>query len=146
MGEQQADVDRSPVQAADVEILTRRHQVTLATIVVICLGILAARSVFDRIQHGRPINIERPFDVKQVELTIDLNAAAWPELTLLPDISETMARRIVEHREQHGRFQSLESIQDVKGIGPRTFARIQPYLRALAAPNSSHKVVSTAAD
>ena len=130
----------------NTDVLTRRHQLTLGVLVAVCLSVLLARSMVGRVRHGRSINIERPFDVKQVELTIDLNAADWPELTLLPNISETMARRIVEHRLLHGSFATLESIQDVKGIGPRTFARIEPYLRPLPDPDSSHDLATATAE
>jgi competence protein ComEA len=115
------------------ELLTRRHQLTVAVIVGISMSVLAVSTAIDRQRHGRPINIDRPHEVRQASLTIDLNSAAWPELTLLPEISETMARRIVEHRELTGEFATLEDVQQVKGIGPRTFARIQPYLRPIIA-------------
>ena len=138
-------MDEQPSQPT-TDVLSRRHQLTLAVIVAICLSMHGAQSIVERIRHGQPINIDRPFDVEQVELTIDLNAARWPELTLLPQISETMARRIVKHREVHGSFASPESIQDVKGIGPRTFAQIEPYLRPMANPNASRDLVTTTAD
>ena len=110
------------------EIISRRHQLTIAVIVGTCLMILGLSNLLEYARHGRRIDIERPFEVQQVDLKIDLNNAEWPELTLLPDISETMARRIVEFRQANGPFASLDDIQQVKGIGPRTFARIERYL------------------
>lgn len=116
------------------DTLSRRHQVTVAVVLSSCLCVLAVSTTLEYFRRGRRINIERPFDAPNVELRIDINSAEWPELTLLPDISETMARRIVEHRQLNGEFDSLASVQDVKGIGPRTFARIAPYLFPIA-PN-----------
>lgn len=119
------------------EILSRRHQVTAAVLTAICLSILGITSLLEHARRGRSINIDRPFDPPVTELLIDINSAEWPELTLLPKISETMARRIVEHRTQHGSFDSLDSVQQVKGIGPRTFSRIEPYLAPVAPPNAT---------
>lgn len=55
----------------------------------------------------------------------------WPEWTLLPGVGETMARRIVQERTERGQFRDHADLQRVKGIGPRTFERIRPYLLPL---------------
>lgn len=125
------------------EPLTRRHQITVAVIVGVCLAILSVSMLAEQLRRRRHINIDRPYDVHQVKLTININSASWPELTLLPEISETMARRIVSHRETNGNFASPDAIQEVKGIGPRTFARIEPYLSPVATPEPKQGAVAT---
>jgi len=70
---------------------------------------------------------------------IDPNLASWWELTMLPRIGETLARRIVDYRESNSRssendptlpvFSGVEGLQAVRGIGPKTLQRIGPYLR-----------------
>ena len=61
--------------------------------------------------------------------TIDIDTADATELAArLPGIGPVKARRIVEHRERHGDFDSLEGLLAVKGIGPATLARIRAYL------------------
>ena len=62
---------------------------------------------------------------------MDLNEADWPELAQLPDIGETLARRIVESRNRDGPFLDHEDLQRVRGIGPRTLDRVRPYLRPM---------------
>ena len=52
----------------------------------------------------------------------------WPELSQLPGIGETLARRIVESRVDDGPFVDHSDLTRVRGIGPRTLARIAPYL------------------
>jgi competence protein ComEA len=59
----------------------------------------------------------------------DINTADWPELMQLPEIGETMARRIVESRQRIGPFRSCDDLRRVPGIGPKTFEKIRPYLR-----------------
>lgn len=60
---------------------------------------------------------------------IDLNSAAWPELTQLDGIGPAMAQRIVEDRDRHGPFQSVDDLTRVKGIGPKLLERNRPWLR-----------------
>ncbi|HND50917.1 MAG TPA: helix-hairpin-helix domain-containing protein [Pirellulaceae bacterium] len=63
------------------------------------------------------------------EFSIDLNSAEWTELALLPGIGEKLAKRIVESREQDGPFARPEQLRRVRGIGPRTWEKLQPFLR-----------------
>ncbi len=56
---------------------------------------------------------------------IDLNGASAAELELLPGIGPTLAARIVAHRAAEGRFESLESLEAVRGVGPRALSRIR---------------------
>ncbi len=82
-----------------------------------------------------------PVAVGRVEQRIDPNLAGWEELAGLPGIGEAIARRIVEYREKHRDrpagsapvFRKPEDLAAVKGVGPRTVARIEPFLRFDAA-------------
>jgi competence protein ComEA len=49
---------------------------------------------------------------------VDLNRATEAELDALPGIGPATARAIVEHRETHGPFASVDDLDDVRGIGP----------------------------
>ena len=46
-------------------------------------------------------------------------------LDTLPRIGETMAQRILDYREAQGRFNSIEDLRNVTGIGDKTFAALQ---------------------
>lgn len=63
-----------------------------------------------------------------IRFLVDVNEADWPELALLPNVGQQLARRIVEHRNSHGPFRDLDQLQDVRGIGPKTFESVKPYL------------------
>jgi competence protein ComEA len=56
---------------------------------------------------------------------IDINSASAAELETLPGIGPTYAQRIVEYREQNGPFAAIEEVQEVKGIGPSTFEKLE---------------------
>ncbi len=56
---------------------------------------------------------------------LNINTATAEELAALERIGPAMAARIVRYREEHGPFQAIEQVQRVKGIGPKTFARIR---------------------
>ncbi|RFU20039.1 ComEA family DNA-binding protein [Geodermatophilus marinus] len=60
---------------------------------------------------------------------VDLNAATAADLDALPGIGPVLAGRIVDHRAQHGRFTSVEQLDDVPGIGPTTYAELAPLVR-----------------
>jgi competence protein ComEA len=67
----------------------------------------------------------------------DLNTADWPELAQLPGVGPALAKRIIESRKVEGPFPTVDSLDRVRGVGPRTLERLRPYL--IASPNPSHK-------
>jgi len=56
---------------------------------------------------------------------VNINAATMAELEMLPGIGPALARRIIEDRDTHGPFQTLDALDRVKGIGPRTIDRLR---------------------
>lgn len=52
-----------------------------------------------------------------VQFPLDINSATQSELTALPGIGETLALRILEYRNSHGRFSAPEELLNVPGIG-----------------------------
>ena len=60
-------------------------------------------------------------------LRIDLNTADKRELTLMPGIGSLTAARILDDRSAHGPFRSIEDLQRVPGVGPKTVREIKPY-------------------
>jgi competence ComEA-like helix-hairpin-helix protein len=57
---------------------------------------------------------------------VNLNTATKAELELLPGIGPAMAQRILDFRTAHGKFGSIDDLDKVKGIGPRTLAKLRP--------------------
>jgi len=59
---------------------------------------------------------------------LDLNRASASQLEDLPRIGPRLAARILSHRRTVGEFPDLQSLTEVRGIGPVTLARVTPYL------------------
>jgi len=56
---------------------------------------------------------------------INLNLAYSADLQRLPGIGKVTADKIIEFREQVSRFERIEDIMKVKGIGPKKFEKIK---------------------
>lgn len=57
---------------------------------------------------------------------LDINAANQEQLASLPGIGPSKAEAIISSRETGGRFNNLEDLQRVKGIGAKTAERLAP--------------------
>ena len=60
---------------------------------------------------------------------VDLNAATASELEELPGIGPVLADRIVQWREDNGRFTDVEVLGEVSGIGDALMAQLRPLVR-----------------
>ncbi|MBK8462517.1 MAG: helix-hairpin-helix domain-containing protein [Nigerium sp.] len=60
---------------------------------------------------------------------VDLNKATAQQLESLPGVGPVTAQAILRWREQHQKFGRVEELQEVDGIGPKTFAQLQPLVR-----------------
>jgi competence protein ComEA len=69
-----------------------------------------------------------PPKMKVLSIPININTAKAEELDILPGVGPKMAQAIVDFREAHGKFSTLEDLQKVKGLGPGKFAAIRPHV------------------
>lgn len=79
---------------------------------------------------ARPIEIER-MEPQSLDYQIDINSASYVELLQLDSIGEKLAQRIIDDRKQNGPFESVDDLQRVRGIGPKTVAKLRKHLRAV---------------
>ena len=59
---------------------------------------------------------------------IDLNTADQTLLETIPGVGPVTAAAILRHRAEIGRFESVEQLLDVSGIGPATLESVRPYV------------------
>lgn len=128
-----------PKPAWPVVILRRADQAVVAVLLTAALMTLAGHWAYQHAWRSRLVEIDR-VEPDVAAFQIDINEADWPEFCLLPEIGETLAKRIVAHRAENGPFQDIDSLRDVRGIGPKTLERIRPYVLPLA------DIEATAAD
>lgn len=73
---------------------------------------------------------------------VNVNTAGIEELTLLPRVGETVARRIVEFREENGAFKSAEDLLLVRGVGEKTFELMAPHVAVEGETTLTEKVAA----
>jgi len=120
--ESQRETDDTP--PATSLWLRRADQGTVAVLISLAL---ASMALYGLRHQGGWIEIDRA-EPRTAHFQIDINSASWPEFAQLPEVGETLARRIVESRSTEGPFTTLDDLRRVPGIGPRTLERIRPYL------------------
>src|SRR6476619_6319347 len=120
MADQQLPRERRP-------LLRRMDQAAVAVLVVFALVGMAAYWIVQGGPRGQLIEVDRA-DPLTARFLVDIHKADWPELAALPEVGETLARRIVDSREKNGAFRDHEDLRRVRGIGPATLERVRPYL------------------
>jgi competence protein ComEA len=62
------------------------------------------------------------------QFPINLNTATAEQLEAIPGIGPVLAQRIIEYRQTHGRFQSVDELLEVRGIGSKRLENMRPYV------------------
>jgi comEA protein len=92
-------------------------KVKIACILALCLG-LTASPVLALGQKSGPVSADK----------ISINSATAEQLQNLPGIGPVAAKAIIEYRTKVGKFNRIEEIINVKGIGEKKFQRIKDRL------------------
>ena len=59
---------------------------------------------------------------------ININTASQADLETLPGIGSATALKIINYRNSNGKFNSIEDIKNVKGIGDSKFENIKDFI------------------
>lgn len=65
---------------------------------------------------------------------VNINTADKNTLLLVPGIGSVTADRIIEYRQKNGKFEKIEDITRVRGIGEKTFIKIKDYIKTEEQP------------
>nr|ADI22147.1 DNA uptake protein and related DNA-binding proteins [uncultured myxobacterium HF0200_19H16] len=69
-------------------------------------------------------------------LPLDLNRVDAKELQLLEGVGPSLAKALLKYRDDHGPFATVESLLNVRGIGPKTLERLRPHLFVGSGPRA----------
>jgi len=132
--------DASPAESTLSSFLwlTNRDQWLVVIVSVVVVILLAVKWQNLRYIDRSQIIVQRGGE--DIGYRIDLNAATWVELTQLRDVGPVTAKRIVSNREEFGPFSSIDDLQRVKGIGPKTVEKNRRWLRVRAAESPADTV------
>jgi len=61
-------------------------------------------------------------------LPLDLNRATAEDLDAIPGLGPALAQRIIDYRQAHGPFKTIDDLMEVSGIGRKKLEKIKPYL------------------
>lgn len=78
----------------------------------------------------RNFEIEKMEQAIQTKGRINLNEATAEDLERLEGIGKSLAERIISFRDSKGRFNSIEELKGVKGIGDKLFGKIKDRISA----------------
>lgn len=87
---------------------------------------LATLNLARRLVDGELITVGVPAGDGEAGGLVNLNTASAAQLQELPGVGPVLAQRIVDYREHHGVFRSVEELREVAGIGEVIFAQLQP--------------------
>ena len=107
-----------------------RTELILLGLTAVFLGVLWGVSARDRAaSESVTVSTETDLPPEEIELVlVDLNTAGVEELTTLPGIGESLAKRIIDYRTAHGPFESPEGLLEVSGIGEKKLEELRDYI------------------
>jgi len=120
-------------------LVARAEQVVLVVLALAVVAGVAWRAA-DYWRIGtEPIEVVPP--PEGPTFRINVNQADWVTLSLIPGVGEKLAKAIVDERQKGGgKFESLDDLKEVTGIGDKMLEKLHPYL-SLGDPDAGDEPV-----
>ena len=67
--------------------------------------------------------------VKNIYEKVNINTATQTELETLPGIGPSIALKIIDYRKENGKFNTIEDIKKVNGIGENKYSKIKELIK-----------------
>lgn len=93
------------------------RRVQLAWILILCIGLVLAPAAA-MAQKSKAASTDK----------VNINTATAEQLQTLPGIGPSLAKTIIEHRTKSGKFNRIEELINVKGIGEKKFQKMKDRL------------------
>ncbi|UCC95128.1 MAG: ComEA family DNA-binding protein, partial [Candidatus Omnitrophota bacterium] len=77
------------------------------------------------------VSLKEPYSQKIIvpASAVNINTATQSQLENLPGVGAIIARRIIEYRTQYGKFNALEDLKKVKGIGEKKLEILKAHVQ-----------------
>jgi len=109
----------------DLLFLKRSEQLAFSTlwlaVVAGCVWYFVSQRGYD------PIDIDHAA-TQTVGFRVEINFASKHEFACLPGIGVKTAARITQWRDQHGPFESVDSLAEVPGVSVKMLEKLRPWL------------------
>ena len=110
-----------------VIIIYTKEEVKNSNVVDTVVKVVEQECVCPNIQNDGCIN-DKIHDTIGGNKLININTASVEELKKIPGIGESKAKAIVEYRNIHGEFKTIDDIKNVNGIGNNLYETIKEYI------------------
>jgi len=77
---------------------------------------------------GSMSDISDEYAQVDINSKVDINSATCEELARLPGVGEVLAGEIIKYRKSIGKFEEIDDLKNVKGIGEVKFSKIKDYI------------------
>ncbi len=122
----------------NIESVVAKHYwravIFLVAVILIGAGFWGLRRFNPALFLGKPDFIAVPNkdqpqqSVEDKPTLLNINTASAEELESLSGIGPQMAKRIIQYREKHGNFTSVDALTEVKGLGEKTLEKLKPFI------------------
>lgn len=99
------------------------------TIVIVCAVFLLGTTVrYVCRVHPEVFDLVNVIETERLYPKIDINTASYEALLALPYIGPATANAIIDYREKHDGFTSIDQVQHLYAVRPSNFDQFKHYL------------------